>query len=314
MSSRIFVMTHKHFAKPQDEIYIPLHVGRALSGDLGYQGDDSGENISDLNPFYGELTGYYWLWQNAAFDGNIGICHYRRFFIDEHGHILKERDFDEILSEYDIITSQAITEEMPYREYYAQAHNVADLDLEGEVIKKLYPEYYDSFVKVMSGKTHYFGNLLVTRKQLFDEYCEWLFAIFAELGELVDLTGYDAYHRRLFGFLSEQLLMVWVQAKGLKVYEGRVGLFDEKAETKELKCAVALLIKDKRFSEARELFYGVLKQRPDIGLEHSDIKGEIPVIAKVLSLLLDEQSVGYDELIKHTDDVNKLIEIVKEKY
>ena len=50
---KIYVMTHKLFQKPQDEIYIPLHVGRAASQDLSYLGDDTGDNISALNCYYG---------------------------------------------------------------------------------------------------------------------------------------------------------------------------------------------------------------------------------------------------------------------
>ena len=60
MSVKIFVMTHKKFNEPEDKIYIPLQVGKAAGQDLGYLGDDTGDNISDLNKYYGELTGVYW--------------------------------------------------------------------------------------------------------------------------------------------------------------------------------------------------------------------------------------------------------------
>ena len=45
MRTKIFVMTHKKFHSPQNEIYIPLQVGRALGENLGYLGDDTGESI-----------------------------------------------------------------------------------------------------------------------------------------------------------------------------------------------------------------------------------------------------------------------------
>ena len=136
MSTRIYTMTHKTFDPPEDPTYIPLHVGRAGKQDLGYQGDDTGEHISELNCYYGELTGFYWLWQNLDWAGNIGICHYRRYFVDEAGMLLTERQYDEILTEYDIITSQAIYIDEPYRDYYGDAHNPVDLKLEGEVIRE----------------------------------------------------------------------------------------------------------------------------------------------------------------------------------
>ena len=113
--TRVFTMTHKHFAKPEDPVYVPLQVGRAAHEDLGYLGDDTGDSISDLNCYYGELTGIYWVWKNYEGRENIGICHYRRFFINEKMELLKEADYEEILSRYDIITSKAMYADVPYQ-------------------------------------------------------------------------------------------------------------------------------------------------------------------------------------------------------
>lgn len=313
MSTTIYTMTHKAFNPPEDKTYVPLHVGREGKADLGYLGDNTGDNISDLNCFYGELTGVYWLWLNRTIPGNVGICHYRRFFINDKQELLTEKDFDEILSEYDIITSKAMyCDKDNYRDYYAAAHNVFDLDMEGEVIKEIFPEYYDAFVSVMAGKKHYFGNLMVTSSELFDEYCNWLFNIFAVLGDRIDVSSYDEYHRRIYGFLSEQLLLVWVTAKGLKVYESRIGITEEKAETKELKQAVSVLLKDKKVSEARSLFTEILAVRPDIRLEHSDLRGEIPIIEQLLYIFEEEKKAGIDGELTATTDLISLINVYRD--
>lgn len=311
MSTRIYTMTHKKFYPPTDPIYIPLHVGRAVGQDLGYLGDDTGENVSDLNCYYGELTGLYWLWRNLDFDGNIGVCHYRRFFVDDERKLLKEADYDRILSEYDIITSLAMHIDEPYRDYYGNAHNIHDLELEGEVIRELYPEDYPVFEQVMNGKKHYFGNLMVTSRRLFDEYCEWLFTIFAELGNRIDVSTYDDYHKRVFGFLSEQLLLVWVTARGLKVYESPFSITEEKAETQELKLAIGQLLKQRQVKEARQLFYGILQIRPDIRLEHSDIRGEIPLIELILYICECEQARGIDGMLAYSLELPELIAHIK---
>ena len=82
MRIKIYTMTHKRFLEPEDNtLYIPLHVGRAMSRDLGYIGDNTGEHISTWNDRYGELTGVYWVWKNDIDADIIGICHYRRFFV-----------------------------------------------------------------------------------------------------------------------------------------------------------------------------------------------------------------------------------------
>lgn len=307
MGTRIYTMTHKKFYPPKNPAYIPLQVGKAGKEDLGYLGDDTGDHISDLNCYYGELTGVYWLWKNLDYDGNVGVCHYRRFFIDGNRKLLTETDFDRILSEYDIITSQAMYIDEPYREYYGKAHCLADLEQEGEVIRELFPDDYPVFEQVMNGQKHYFGNLMVTSKRLFDEYCQWLFTIFAELGERIDVSSYDEYHKRIFGFLSEQLLLVWITARGLRVYECCVGITEEKAETQELKLAVGRLLKENRLQEAWELFYGILKVRPDIRLEHSDLKGEIPLIELILYICLCEEQRQMEGMLAYSSDLAELI-------
>lgn len=311
MSTQVFVITHKKFNQPTDPMYIPIHVGRAIAGDIGYLGDDTGDNISDLNPFYVELTGFYWLWRNYKYEGNIGLCHYRRFFIDEKGYMLKESDFDRILSEYDIMTSQAVEEDKAYIDYYAEAHERRDLELAGEVIRQFFPEFYEAYIECTTGKKHYFGNLMATSKELFDEYCEWLFGICAELGEYIDFSNRDDYQKRVFGFLGEQLLMVWVKGRGLKVYEGKIGIFDEKAETKELKNAIDVLLHECKVVEAKQLFYGVLKARPDLSLEHSDLSGDIPVIARILNMAECEIANKEFNLLNHNYSLKEMIEIVK---
>ena len=62
---KILVATHKKYKMPRDtSIYLPIHVGCEGKKKLGFQGDNSGENISVLNPYYCELTGLYWAWKN----------------------------------------------------------------------------------------------------------------------------------------------------------------------------------------------------------------------------------------------------------
>lgn len=305
--AKIFVMAHKKFQEPNKQEYIPLQVGRAVNSPLGYLGDDTGDHISNQNCYFGELTGIYWLWKNYKEYDNIGVCHYRRFFINNQKKILSEDEYDVILSDYDIITSKAMYADESYWDYYAQAHNIADLEEEGRVIKELYPEDYGVFCEVMSGSKYYFGNLMVTSYEHFMEYCNWLFPIFFELQKRIDVSGYDEYHKRIFGFLSEQLLLVWITARGLKVYECGVGIVGEKAETKEFKLAIGQLISIGQISEARQLFYQVLEIRPDIALEHSDLEHEIADIEQILYICELEQQEGLQGMLCVSKVLSELI-------
>lgn len=310
MTTKIFVMTHKRFIPPTEDCYIPLQVGRALSEDMGYLSDNTGDNISELNPYYGELTGLYWMWRNYHAADIVGVCHYRRYFWNENKERLTAKDYERILAHADIMVSNCITVEGSYLEYFGRAHNINDMIETGNVIRELYPEDYPAFCEVMNGNRQYFGNLCAMKKELFDEYCEWLFSIFAVLGDRVDVSGYDSYHRRLFGFLSENLLMVFVKARGLRVYEGRVGITDEKAETVELKQALAFLVKQHRVAEAKELFYNIIKIRPDIELDHSDVKRELPKIEYILNAMTEKTETQQHNLLEVSDDLFTLIQYV----
>ena len=78
---KILVACHKQAEVFKNNVYLPIHVGKALHKDvdLGFLGDDTGENISRLNPLYCELTAQYWGWKNLDVE-YIGLCHYRRYF------------------------------------------------------------------------------------------------------------------------------------------------------------------------------------------------------------------------------------------
>lgn len=60
MDIKILVATHKKAHMPLDEMYLPIRVGNVLAkDDIGYKGDDTGENISEKNPYFCELTALY---------------------------------------------------------------------------------------------------------------------------------------------------------------------------------------------------------------------------------------------------------------
>ncbi|MBD5525975.1 MAG: DUF4422 domain-containing protein [Lachnospiraceae bacterium] len=293
MSVTIFTMTHKKFPDPRDLIYVPLHVGRAQGADYGYAGDDTGDNISAKNCYYGELTGVYWVWKNVRTTDYVGICHYRRYFCTEEGRIFNENDYLSILQDYDIITSKKLKLNYSYFDGYASDYNIFDLVTTGEVIRQMYPEYYNTFERLVHGNGTYFGNMMVSSKELYDEYAAWLFSIFHEVEKKIDPSGYDDYHKRVFGFISEFLLLVWTEVKGLKVYECKVGMTTEKYETGQMKEKLAEYFMQGDLDGAKEYFLSVLEKRPDVLMEASDITGELKLSMQVIAVCeLERQEYG----------------------
>lgn len=317
MSVTIFTMTHKKFKEPTDPIYMPLHVGREGAEDYGYAGDNTGDNISGKNCYYGELTGVYWVWKNVRTTDYVGICHYRRYFCTEEGRIFNEKDYLSILNDYDIITSKRLKLNFSYYDGYAGDYNIFDLDTTGETIKEMYPEYYDTFERLVHGNGTYFGNMMVAGKELYDEYAEWLFSIFAEVEKKIDPSGYDDYHKRVFGFISEFLLYVWVEVKGLKVYECKVGMTTEKYETKQMKDKLSEYFLQGDLAGAKEYFLSVLEKRPDVLMEASDITGELKLSMQVIAVCtLEKEAYGtsvidkirqFDELMHYFTRLNEII-------
>ena len=226
MDIKILVATHKQYWMPEDKIYLPIHVGRVEKADLGYLGDDTGDNISAKNANYCELTGLYWAWKNLKCD-YIGLCHYRRYFAHAVSGsdmekkklaILQRTDYEKLLKQYDVI----LPKQRNYfietvRSQYEHAHNKNDLALTEQIVAELYPEYSEAFCKVMGGTKLHIFNMFVMNKEKFDEYCQWLFTILFELEKRIDISSYSQYEARVFGFLSERLLNVWLEKQKLKV-------------------------------------------------------------------------------------------------
>lgn len=220
MKTSLYVMTHKKFPEPTDPLYVPLHVGAALHAPLPYISDDTGDNISVKNPNFCELTGLYWVWKNDPESDVVGLCHYRRFFVDENGKKLGLEFVNAALKKYDVImTPQFVLKSGTLWEHYVSEHHEQDLVVLRSAIEKLYPEYLAAFDEVMGGSRSYFANMFITRKSLADEYCKWLFDILFETEKNLDISGYDAYNSRVFGFLSERMLTVWLHKRGLRIWE-----------------------------------------------------------------------------------------------
>ncbi len=71
----------------------------------------------------------------------------------------------------------------------------------------------------MGGKKLYLYNMFIMKKKDFDEYCKWLFDILFKLESQIDISNYDNYQSRIFGFLSERLFNVWIKKHNLKIKE-----------------------------------------------------------------------------------------------
>lgn len=237
MDIKIIVAAHKESQMPREDIYLPLQVGAVGKDGLvvaqtgagaavhakSMARDDTGDNISQKNPMYCELTGLYWMWKNLDAD-YCGLVHYRRHFMEyppwlpslhPQRHILGRKRLERLLAGTDIILPRKrnyyITS---IHDHYASTHYPEHLTVTREVIGEMCPEYLEAYDRLMkSTKAHMF-NMMIMSKDKLDAYCEWLFPLLYEIEGKIDSSSYDPFQARYPGRLSELLLNVWIDKNG----------------------------------------------------------------------------------------------------
>ncbi len=217
---QIFIACHKLCDVPKDKIYLPLHVGAEGKESFGFTPDNTGENISTLNPIYCELTGLYWAWKNLECDV-LGLVHYRRYFTlksksfqkehDELDCVLTDGEAKELMSKYKVILPKKrhYYIETIYN-HYSHTFDGHQLDVSRNIIEKKYPQYLDAFDKVMKSRSGYMFNMFIMNKTLSDQYCSWLFDILKDLVKEIGTEGMTDFEKRYAGRISERLFNVWL--------------------------------------------------------------------------------------------------------
>lgn len=228
----VAVATHKPYQMPNDPMYMPLHVGAALHPDIcvDMTGDDTGDNISNRNSYYSELTGLYWLWKNkhAAYKG---LVHYRRYLAtaniwkrlfsrDCFDRIVSSKEVTDLFKNYDIIVAKKRNYyiETVYS-HYSHTFHASQFDKCREVLSDLAPEYVPAWDALMKTRGAHIFNMFIMSAEKFDEYCAWMFPILFELEHRLDPAQYDSFHARYLGRVSERLLDPWLQTNGYPYIE-----------------------------------------------------------------------------------------------
>lgn len=246
MDIKIGIAYHKEAPLLDAPVYIPIHVGKALSNlHICNQGDDEGDNISKENIYYCELTALYWLWKNTKADFK-GLFHYRRIlfphtplnsifrsFIDrveKRFYVpeihLNQKNFNRIAydfsktvetlcSRYDIITTKKIHSNLTVQEHFSSI-GIDYIDLLDEHFHEKCKEYLKAYNDYRRGNTFYFANISIMRNELFDEYCNFMFSALDDVKQKLLNRGYikDLYTEKIFsrklGYLGEILTGVYI--------------------------------------------------------------------------------------------------------
>ena len=227
-----------------DPIYHPILAGKNQKQiKSNIQGDDTADNISSKKKYYSELTGIYWVWKNSHSE-IIGTSHYRRYFTqgkEPFSHrlrkifyypsgiarnrsgliytsdfeywtkqILSGKEITQLMEKYDAILPVRRTLRKNIRLHYNKHHNPKDLMILEQILKEHFPDYLNSFMSVLNDNRLFANNMFILRWKMFDKLMTWLFAVLGRFEERVDLEHYQGYQERIFGFLSERLITLWI--------------------------------------------------------------------------------------------------------
>ena len=239
MKSKIFIVTHKALPIINNELYKPIQVGCADSIPNIIR-DNTGEEISSKNENFCELTASYWIYKNVEDCQFVGICHYRRFFNFSPSRQKKiavkdfkktqtykasaektDKKISSILQNHDCIMIRAydIKDGLSVSYYNSHGHRKSDWDTTIEIIKEFYPEYSNSVTRFLDneGKFH-IGNMMITTKEKWNNYHEWLFSILFELEKRIEIPT-DSIQKRVFGYISERIINLYVYHNKFKIKE-----------------------------------------------------------------------------------------------
>lgn len=201
----------------------PLWAGAALNGKKSQTDrDDTGENISEKNGNYCELTVLYWIWKNRIQEADyLGLCHYRRILdlTEEDLMRLEKNNIDAILPWPTI-------HEPDILEHHSRYVKESDWNAMRKALEELHPEYAKAFPEILAQPYFYNYNILIARQDVFENYCKWLFPILARTEELSSPKGCERTDRYI-GYLGENLMTLYFMChrKDLKiVHTGRTML------------------------------------------------------------------------------------------
>ena len=230
-----------------NEVMTPLQCGAAVNDkDVCKLKDNTGDNISQLNPYYVENTGLYWIWKNVKDAKYKGQTQYRRRFTE----IDETTDFDKLFSDYDIICCKPYNFPENAKKFipantieagYGYSHCIDDLKTLERIVKEVHPDYasdWDKYIK--KGENLYYSNGFILPSEEYDKYCEFLFDLLERFMKRIGVETYEdlvlhigrnlgagryiryddpfklkwhevKWQAEICGFLSERILTLYIQ-------------------------------------------------------------------------------------------------------
>lgn len=172
-----------------------------------------GDNIDHLNPWYCELTGLYYLWKHET-DDIVGLEHYRRYLVNGTGNLLNENEVNFMLSNHDIICTMAKYNRIrPVKSWLIQNRKIQQFE-KFLMFVKVYAgdEFFNLCWDHLNGTWHCLGNMFIAKRELLNEYCEFMFPLLEMYRQAEEFYG-RGLPNRICGYFTEFLFGAWLTWK-----------------------------------------------------------------------------------------------------
>lgn len=179
----------------------------------------------------------------------IGLNHYRRYFCFNDGYFdsyhqsdyekglcfipenrltskvchkvgLTDKSIEKVCKNAEIIVTRDARLDIAYQskktnlrgdyETSLSGCKVKDFDLMINIVLKKYPQYTDVINKKINGYEKSLYQLIIMKREIFFEYCSFLFAVLEEINNKVDFSDYTINGQRTLGYLAEILLSIYI--------------------------------------------------------------------------------------------------------
>lgn len=223
MSENLTVLVPIHDPKVSADIggrpLRPIVSGAASAGEIPVYTepplrDDEGDSISERYATYGDLTARYWAWKNPEAYGSpefVGFVPTGLTFAkgEGNGAAASASHLRQILQRVPVIagTMSATPESRNVHDTYSyrNGRNELDLDVCLDIIKVDYPEMFKAADAYMAGNAMFADGAFIMRRDIFDQYCSYLFDVLAKHDRLVDTSHYVTEQMAVPRFLEDYL-------------------------------------------------------------------------------------------------------------
>lgn len=243
---RMFSICHMDGAFTRQNGWIePIAIGdlARTARHMPLRDDIGAASIAHLHPYFSELTAHYWVWKNIEKVPFVGFCHYKRYFnfIENpqihqpqllvpnseqmFQHLGQDSQKSAALNQMmltDVIASRSYCLPETIEQQFCSNHQTQVWIEFVKTVKDVSPAWLSNYLPWFGVSREFrFYPIFITRWEVFDEFCHLLFSVLFELFRKIGpLQGPDdaRFHpKRYPAFLSERFMMLYFQAKGLRV-------------------------------------------------------------------------------------------------